>query len=605
MSSIDRLRQTKMDRRQFLQATAMVGGTLAFQATLPAWARSGTGADLKGLMALSGSQFDLHVASTKHAIASKQGRAILINGQLPAPLLRWREGDELTLNVKNHLTSDTSIHWHGVLLPFQMDGVPGVSFPGIKPGESFTYEFPLVQAGTYWYHSHSGLQEQLGHYGPIIIEPKGADPVHYDREYMIVLSDWTFENPHRVFAKLKKMSDNYNFQQRTLGDFYDDVQEEGFDRALSERLMWGAMRMNPTDIADVTSATYTYLLNGHSPSENWTGMFVPGERVRLRFINAAAMSIFNVRIPGLPMTVVQADGLNVEPVETDEFQIGTAETYDVIVQPKATQAYTLMAESNDRSGFARATLTPKLGMIAAVPELRPRPTLSMKDMAMDHGAQQMNSPVMAGMDHSKMDHKQMSHSGMEQGAMGHDMSATEENQAHNHAKGPGVVGLAMKPLNRLAERPSGLENAPHRVLVYTDLKALDRNPDVRAPEREIVLHLTSNMERYMWSFDGVKFSEVDGPIVFYKDERLRLTMVNDTMMPHPIHLHGMFFELLTGETSDVYKPRKHTIVAKPGEKLSIDITADAMGDWAFHCHLLYHMHAGMMRVVSVRDEGSA
>ncbi len=601
MHLMTRLNQTKIRRRQFLRNTALVGGAIAFQAKLPAWAKSGSGADLSGLKAMAGSQFALQVAATKHVIDGKQGRAVLINGQLPAPLLRWREGDELTLNVTNQLASDTSIHWHGILLPFHMDGVPGVSFPGIKPGKTFTYEFPLMQAGTYWYHSHSGLQEQLGHYGPIIIEPKDADPVAFDREYVIVLSDWTFEDPHRVYAKLKKMSDNYNFQQQTVDDFLDDAQKEGFDRAFSQRLMWGSMRMNPTDIADVTGATYTYLLNGHSPSENWTGLFAPGERVRLRFINAAAMSIFNVRIPGLPMTVVQADGLNVKPIETDEFQIGVAETYDVIVQPSEKQAYTLMAESNDRSGFARATLAPQLGMVAPVPERRPRPTLTMKDMAMDHNSHQINNPSAADNGTAKTDHKHKGHGGMDHAAMGHDMPAMNVVQAHDHAKGPGVVGLAMNPTNRLAERPHGLEDAPHRVLVYSDLRALDRNPDVRAPEREMELHLTSNMERYMWSFDGVKFSEVDGPIVFHKDERLRLTMVNDTMMPHPIHLHGMFFEVLTGNTSDTHKPRKHTIVAKPGEKLSIDITADAVGDWAFHCHLLYHMHAGMMRVVSVRD----
>jgi CopA family copper-resistance protein len=587
----------------------MIGGALAFQTSLPAWARSGLSADLGGLKALSGTQFDLHVAGMQHSIDGEQGRAVLINGQLPAPLLRWREGDELTLNVTNHLKVDTSIHWHGILLPFQMDGVPGVAFPGIRPDATFTYEFPLIQAGTYWYHSHSGLQEQLGHYGPIIVEPKSADPVAYDREFVIVLSDWTFEEPHHVFAKLKKMSDNYNFQQRTVGDFFNDAKEQGFNQALSERLMWGAMRMNPTDIADLTSATYTYLLNGHSPSENWTGLFKPGERVRLRVVNAAAMSIFNVRIPGLSMTVVQADGLNVEPVETDEFQIGVAETYDVIVQPKAKQAYTLIAESNDRSGFARATLSPQLGMIAPVPDLRARPILTMKDMAMNHAAHQKDmasTPDMdhSNMDHSKMDHSQMGQGGMDHSATGHRMPVMKEGQTHDHAKGPGVESLAMYPTSRLTERPNGLEDVPHRVLVYSDLKALDRNPDVRAPEREMELHLTSNMTRYMWSFDGVKFSEVDGPIVFYQDERLRLTMVNDTMMPHPIHLHGMFFEVVTGKTTDPYKPRKHTIVVKPGEKLSLDITADAVGDWAFHCHLLYHMHAGMMRVVSVREKAA-
>lgn len=524
---------------------------------------------MRGLKPLRGRNFDLHVSHTSRTIDGKTGHAVLVNGQLPAPLLRWREGDTVALNVTNHLhNEDTSIHWHGILLPYQLDGVPGLSFPGIKPGETFRYEFPLQQAGTYWYHSHSGLQEQQGHYGPIIIEPRGDDPVDYDREFVIVLSDWTFEHPHKVFAKLKKMSHIYNFQQRTAADFFDDVEAQGFNRALSERMMWGAMRMNPADIADVTGATYTYLLNGHAPAENWQALFQPGERVRLRFINASAMSIFNVRIPELPMTIVQADGLDVQPVETDEFQIGVAETYDAVVTPN-NQAYTIVAESNDRSGFARGTLTPELGAVAPVPPLRPRPTLTMKDMAMDHRD------------------------------MGHETHMHHTpTQRHDHAKGPGVVGLAANPTNRLHERPLGLEDAPHRVLVYTDLHSLTPNPDTRAPQREMELHLTSNMERYMWSFDGLKFSEVRDPIVFHEGERLRLTLVNDTMMPHPIHLHGMFFDVVTAEHD--HKPRKHTVVVKPGEKMSINVTADAVGDWAFHCHLLYHMHAGMMRVVSVQ-----
>jgi CopA family copper-resistance protein len=593
-----------MRRRQFIRNAGLLGASSLVSGALPAWAMSGRDTDLAGISALSGNRFDLNVDRAKRWIDGEQGSAILVNGQLPAPLLRWREGDEVTLNVTNHLNVDTSIHWHGILLPFHMDGVPGVSFPGIRPGSTFTFEFPLIQAGTYWYHSHSGLQEQLGHYGPIIIEPKARDRVDYDREYVIVLSDWTFENPHQVFATLKKMSHAYNFQQRTVGDFFADVAAEGFDAAMAERLMWGSMRMNPADIADVTGATYTYLLNGHSPAENWTGLFNPGERIRLRVINASAMSIFNVRIPGLPMTVVQADGLDVEPVETDEFQIGVAETYDVIVQPASRNALTLMAESNDRSGYARATLTPQLGMVAPVPELRPRPTLTMKDMAMDHGsmdhgAMDHDSMDHGSMDHGSTDHSAKNHAGMDHAEMAEAAAEPSEPQVHNHAKGPGVVGLAMNPSNRLAERPVGLEEVAHRVLVYTDLKARDLNPDLRAPERELELHLTSNMERYMWSFDGRKFSEVKAPIVFYQGERLRLTLVNDTMMPHPIHLHGMFFDVVTAEHD--HKPRKHTIVVKPGEKMSVDITADAPGDWAFHCHLLYHMHAGMMRVVSIRD----
>ena len=570
-----------LTRRDLLRAATGVSAL----ALLPPWARAGAATDLAGIKALSGQVFDLDVSAARHAIDGKQGKAVLVNGQLPAPLLRWREGDEIELNVTNRLDVDTSIHWHGLLLPFQMDGVPGVSFPGIKPGQTFTYRFPVRQAGTYWYHSHSGLQEQLGHYGPIIIEPRDVDPVSFDREFVVVLSDWTFENPHRVFAKLKKMADTYNYQQRTLKDFFADAEAEGFDRAYAERVMWGSMRMNPTDIADVTGATYTYLVNGHSPAESWEGLFEPGERVRLRFINAAAMSIFNVRIPGLSMSIVQADGLNVQPVETDEFQIGVAETFDAIVVP-GDRAYTIMAEGNDRSGFAAATLAPRSGMRADVPALRPRPTLTMKDMAMDHASH--------GADDSSMDHGSMDHA-----AMGHTMVKSEP-QRHDHPVGPGVVGLAENPVNRLHERPLGLENEQHRVLVYTELRSLEPNPDAREPAREIELHLTSNMERYMWSFDGLKFSEVTEPIRFYKNERLRLVLVNDTMMPHPIHLHGMFFEVVTGDHD--HKPRKHTVVVKPGEKMAVDISADAIGDWAFHCHLLYHMHGGMMRVVSVQEK---
>lgn len=615
-----------LNRRQFLRYGAYGVSAATLSLSLPPWALSGSATDLTGMKALSGNRFDLSVSQKTCTIDGKAGRGVLVNGQLPAPLLRWREGESVTLRVTNNLRVDTSIHWHGILLPFQMDGVPGVTFPGIRPGETFVYEFPLQQAGTYWYHSHSGLQEQSGHYGPIIIEPRGTDADAGNREYVILLSDWTFEDPHHVYSKLKKMSDNYNFQKRTVGEFFKDSQEDGLTNAVRDRLMWGAMRMNAADIADVTGATYTYLINGHGPEDNWTGLFQPGESIRLRFINASAMSIFNVRIPGLTLRVVQSDGLPVQPVETDEFQIGVAETYDVIVEPDD-RAYTMVAESNDRYGMARATLAPQTGMKAIVPPLRSRPTLTMKDMAMDHSAMghgDMNDVQVnhGGMNHesmgrsmmksegsvpAKMDHSEMHHGKMNLPAIPSPRGTAPAHaqakplQEHNHVVGPGVVGLAANPVNRLAERPLGLEDVEHRVLVYTDLRARKKNPDQRSPEREIELHLTSNMERYMWSFDGLKFSEVDGPIKLYRDERVRLTMVNDTMMPHPIHLHGMFFEVVTEDSE--YKPRKHTIVIKPGEKLSVDITADAVGDWAFHCHLLYHMHAGMMRVVSVVDKG--
>lgn len=597
--------------RRRLLTSAGAGAALALSPLdfLPAWARSGTDISQLGLKVLSGTEFNLDIAETPVTIEGKSGRGIVVNGQLPAPLLRWREGDTVTLNVTNRLRVDTSIHWHGILLPFQMDGVPGVTFPGIKPGETFTYRFPVRQAGTYWYHSHSGLQEQLGHYGPILIDPADKDPVAFDRDYIVMLSDWTFEDPNRVFAKLKKMSDTYNFQERTVGDFVKDAQATGLSKALRDRAMWGRMRMSPTDIADVTGATYTYLVNGHGPDDNWTALFEPGERVRLRFINASAMTIFNVRIPGLPMSVVQTDGQNVRPTHADEIQIGVAETYDVIVQPKADRAYTLMCESMDRSGFGRATIAPRLGMQAEIPALRERPLLTMRDMGMAHDMSASGMDHDMGGDHGSMD---MSSGGNDMGDMDMGGSKTmtgtmagmtmDDMQSHNHPKGVGVDNVAMLPTDRLGEPGIGLENMPHKVLVYTDLRSRTPNPDMRPPGRAIELHLTGNMERYMWSFDGKKFSEVKDPIVFQEGERVRVTLVNDTMMAHPIHLHGMFFELVTGDHHN--KPRKHTILVRPGEKLSFDVTADAVGDWAFHCHLLYHMHAGMFQVVSVKPSAT-
>lgn len=581
-------------RRAFIRGTTGLAGAVAAESLFAPWARSA------GLTrrpeALTGTRFDLAISRARVSIDGRAGDAILVNGALPAPLLRWREGDVITINVENRLDVDTSIHWHGVLLPFQMDGVPGMSFPGIKPGETFAYRFPVKQSGTYWYHSHSGLQEQSGHYGPIVIDPKEEDPVAYDREHVIVLSDWTFMKPERLFSKLKKNAESFNFEKRTLGDFMRDAGRDGLGPTLKERAMWGEMRMSPADIADIGGATYAYLVNGRGPAANWTGLFSPGERVRLRIINASAMTIFNVRIPGLPMTVVAADGQNVRPVETDEFQIGVAETYDVILHPED-RAYALMAETIDRSGYARATLAPRAGMTAPVPALRKPPRLTMKDMGMSHmhmGDMDTAGGGMNGMDMSGMDMAHMDH-----GATGHDMSGGAEKTIKT---GVGVDMVAAAPQNRLSDPGLGLENVGHRVLTYAQLESFHPNPDKRAPGRELEIHLTGNMHRYMWSFDGVKFSAVEKPILFHEGERLRLTLVNDTMMSHPIHLHGMFFDVVNRD--DDRKPRKHTIIVKPGEKVSLDVTADAVGDWAFHCHLLYHMAAGMMQTVEVAPRGA-
>ena len=576
-----------IDRRALLRAGTLGAAGLGLSSLFPAWAQSGShGLATKGMPTLTGNDFQFRIGHSPFTVGERTGHAITINGVLPAPLLRLKEGQQFRLHVTNELDEDTSIHWHGLIVPFAMDGVPGVSFPGIPARGTFTYEFPIVQSGTYWYHSHSGLQEQLGHYGPMVIDPAGADPVAYDREHVIVLSDWTFLHPHRLFARLKQEGGFFNRQRETLlGERDENLTHE-------ERLMFARMRMDPTDIADVTAAAYTYLINGHGPTENWTGLFRPGERVRLRIINAAAQTIFNVRIPGLPMTVVAADGQYVRPVTVEEFQIGNAETYDVIVQPPESRAYTFVAESIDRSGLGRATLAPRMGMVAPVPPLRERPTLSMAEMGM------------GGMDHGSM-------SGMDHGAMGHDGMAQGSMAGMNHSNmdmrdastvsfpvGVGVDMIAPNPVDRTGDPGIGLENVGHRVLTYGDLIALTPNPDPRAPTRSIEIHRTGNMERFMWSIDGEKLSENPEPIRFAHNERVRVTMVNDTMMTHPMHLHGHFFEVVNGHPGN--HPFKHTVMVLPGGKLTFDLTADAPGDWAFHCHLLYHMHAGMMRVVKVR-----
>lgn len=596
-----------IQRRSFLRAGAMGLAGLGMIGLMPAWARSGSPGLAPTLPTLSGEDIHLKIANSAFSVGGRTGHAVTVNGVLPAPLIRLREGQNVRLHVENTLDEDSSIHWHGLLVPFQMDGVPGLSFPGIKPRSTFTYEFPLLQSGTYWYHSHSGLQEQQGHYGPMIIDPADADPVAYDREHVIVLSDWTFLHPHQLVNKLKAEGGYFNRQKQTLFGAIRGGPEEAM--STGDRAMWGQMRMDPADIADVTASTYHYLINGHGPQENWTGLFQPGERVRLRIINAATMSIFNIRIPGLRMTVVSADGQNVRPVTVDEFQIGNAETYDVIVQPTEDKAFTFVAETIERSGMARATLAPRMGMTAEVPPLRPRPTLTMKDMGM------------GGMDHGAMGHGDIDHAAMGHAAMGHAAANAAADHGSSHSMGGmnmrdktlvpdsvkvgvGVDAIAMAPVDRTGDPGLGLEDVGHRVLTYRDLMALTPNPDKRPPQRTIEVHLTGNMERFMWSFDGEKFSEGVEPIRFERNERARVVLINNTMMTHPIHLHGHFFELVNGHTGSY--PRKHTVNVLPGGKASFDLTADAPGDWAFHCHLLLHMHAGMFRVVTVRPmEGEA
>lgn len=594
-----------LDRRSFLRTTALVGGGVVLNAVSPAWAQTHSVGMSGGAAELSGTDIKLTIGHAMITIDGREGHAVAINGMVPGPLIRLKEGTTVRLSVTNTLNEDTSIHWHGLLVPFQMDGVPGVSFPGIKAGETFTYEFPVKQSGSYWYHSHSGLQEQEGHYAPIIIEPAGADPIAFDREHVVVLSDYSFTHPHRLFEKLKQQAGVFNYQKQTVADLL-----AGKNQTLDERMAWAKELMDPTDISDITGAVYTYLINGRGPGDNWTALFKPGERVRLRFINAATQSIFNVRIPGLKLEVVAADGQHVRPVLVDEFQIGNAETYDVIVNPTEDRAFTIVSEAVDRSGMGRATLAPRAGMTAEVPPLRERPLGTMRDMGMAHdmsgtsASDHADHGDKAAMAVPGMAAPRVRGSDVMQDMPGMDMSMRNWMNAPQVEMGPGVQSIAPMPSDRTGETGQGLESVGHRVLVYKDLIALEPNADTRAPSRELEIHLTGNMERFMWGFDGKKFSDKPAPYAFRKNERVRVSLINDTMMAHPIHLHGHFFQL-AHKAPLGHMPRKHTVIVAPGGVVKFDFTAEP-GDWAFHCHMLYHMHAGMFQVFTVRPfEGAA
>lgn len=602
----------KPTRRTFIKglaATGILGGLGMWR--VPVWAVTSPGQ----ANVLTGNDFDLFIGEIPVNITGAARTAMTINGSLPGPVLRWREGDTVTLRVRNRLQEDTSIHWHGIILPANMDGVPGLSFHGIAPDGMYEYKFDVNQNGTYWYHSHSGLQEQAGVYGALVIDAKDPEPFSYDRDYVVLLSDWTDENPDRVLAKLKKQSDYYNYHKRTVGDFIDDVSEMGWSAAIADRKMWAEMKMSPTDLADVSGYTYTYLMNGQAPDGNWTGIFKPGEKIRLRFINAAAMTYFDVRIPGLKMTVVAADGQYVKPVSVDEFRIAVAETYDVIVEPEDEQAYTIFAQSMDRTGYSRGTLAVREGLSAPVPEVDPRPLISMADMGMDHGSMdgmehgsmQSGMASMAGMDHSKMagmDHSQMagmshgSMSGMDHSQMAGMDHGTMQSHPASETNNPLVDMQTMTPAPNLSDPGIGLRDNGRQVLTYSDLRSTFLDPDGRDPSRTIELHLTGHMEKFSWSFDGIKFSDAE-PLRLKYGERVRITLVNDTMMAHPIHLHGMWSDL--EDENGNFLVRKHTIDIPPGSKRSYRVTADALGRWAYHCHLLLHMEMGMFREVRVDE----
>jgi CopA family copper-resistance protein len=652
-------------RRRFVQGI-VAGGVMA---GLDLWRWPAFAAKSSaGPATLSGNLFNLVVEQVSVNYAGRPAYATAVNGLVPAPTLRWREGDTVTLSVTNRLKDTTSIHWHGIRTPSDMDGVPGLSFPGIAPGKTFVYRFPVRQSGTFWYHSHSRFQEQTGQYGALIIEPQDKHPVEYDREYVVVLSDWTDTDPEVIFSNLKQQSDYYNFHQRTVGTFLSDARTKGLGATISNRLTWGRMNMSPTDILDVSGSTYIYLVNGQPPDANWTGLFRPRERLRLRFINASSMTIFDVRIPGLPMSVVQTDGNDVEPVTVDEFRISVAETYDVIVQPADASPYTIFAQAEDRTGYARGTLAPSYGMTAAIPPMDPRPLRTMADMGMGKisgmtmggmgsvsGMQTRGIGGMSGMEgggnmsgirmgetksppENEMRVMNMgATSGMKMETMpGMKMRNASEPAADEYAKraqmtginapgqpgprtsaeftvpdmggmkaplsenvtphpDPQVDNVAEMPTERLSSAGEGFPPG-RRVLTYADLRAVYRGTDPRPPDRDIEIHLTGNMERFIWGFNGERFSDAE-PIRLKLGERVRIILVNDTMMEHPIHLHGLWSELENGKGA--FRPYKHTLNIKGGERLTYLVSADTPGQWAFHCHLLYHMEAGMFRAMIV------
>jgi CopA family copper-resistance protein len=635
-----------LTRRRFVQGLAAGGAIAALDwGAHPLFGETGHRAP----DTLTGNHFALTIDYLPVNFTGKRRLATAVNSSVPGPTLRWREGETATLAVTNRLKETTSIHWHAIRLPSGMDGVPGLSFPGIKPNETFVYQIPVVQSGTYWYHSHSRFQEQTGVAGAIVIEPRDKDLIQFDREYVVLLTDWTDTDPETVYSNLKEQSDYYNYHQRTAGTFFSDVKKMGLKPTISNRMMWGRMNMSPTDIADVTGATYTYLMNGNTPHANWTGLFQPGEKVRLRFVNGSAMTFFDVRVPGLPMTVVQADGNDVEPVTVDEFRISPAETYDVIVQPHENATYTIFAQSEDRSGYARGTLASRMGMVAEIPQMDPRPMRTMADM----GMASMTGMNMAGIDGMKgKDMPAMAKNGAAQDGMkGMDMSGSSEKTMPEMNKtgmaatgkhsmagmlmgnaagtipfpqprpntmplpgagaievkltpsspvhmrvGPQVVEVAMNTSERLNDPGNGLQGNGRRVLIYADLRARYRGVDARPPSREIELHLSGNMERFIWGFNGKKFSDAE-PIELKLGERVRIILINDTMMEHPIHLHGVWSELENGHGE--FNPYKHTITVKPAERVSYLVSADTPGRWAYHCHLLYHMEAGMFRTVVI------
>lgn len=596
-----------LSRRRFVQGLAAGGALAAF-----GWPHSGLATPR--VPVLTGTDFDLVIDELPVNFTGRVRPGVAVNGSVPAPTLRWREGTTVELRVRNALRPgsihgrQTSIHWHGILLPANMDGVPGMSFDGIGPGETYRYRFDLRQSGTYWYHSHSGFQEQAGLYGALIVDAAEPEPFDYQRDHVVLLSDWTDLAPADLYARLKKMPGHDNYAKRTVGDFLRDAKRDGLAATLEDRKLWGEMRMTPTDLSDVNAHTYTYLINGTTSLGNWTGLFAPGEKVRLRFINGAAMTHFDVRIPGLKLTVVAADGQNVHPVSVDEFRIAPAETFDVIVEPAGQDAFTIFAQDIGRTGYVSGTLAVREGLRAPVPKVDARPILTMDDMG--HGGMGHAGIKHGGMDHGGHDMSSTKHAstkGMEggcganmhgsmHGSMQHSMQDSMQAHPASEHGSPLVDMQTMAPAPKLDDPGIGLRDNGRRVLSYSMLRSLFEDPDGRDPGRTVELHLTGHMERFAWSFDGQPFASAE-PLRLNYGERMRIVLVNDTMMTHPIHLHGMWSDL--EDERGEFLVRKHTVDMPPGTKRGYRVRADALGHWAYHCHLLYHMEAGMMREVQV------
>lgn len=590
-----------LSRRQFVQGLAAGGAMLGFGL----WPRQSWALRSPGqIEVLAGTRFDLSIGETLVNYTGKTRPAITINGSVPGPILRWKEGTRVQLRVRNDLPrgsihgDSTSIHWHGILLPANMDGVPGLSFNGINRGESYLYEFDVRQGGTYWYHSHSGFQEQGGMYGALIVDPIEPAPFSYDRDYVVLLSDWTDMDPARLFNRLKKFSEYDNYYQRTVTDFIRDARSDGLRETLRDRREWsGGMRMTPTDLSDVNANTYTYLMNGTTSLGNWTGIFRSGEKIRLRFINGSAMTYFDVRIPGLKMTVVEVDGQYVHPLSVDEFRIAAAETFDVIVEPSGQDAFTIFAQDSARTGYVSGTLAVREGLRAPVPELDPRPLLTMADMGHgNHGNHGAHGGHAAAAADPHAGHGAPAAQGGHAGHGGNGMQM----QAHpaSETRNPLVDMQTMTPEPRLADPGIGLRDNGRKVATYADLKSLFPDPDGREPGRTVELHLTGHMERFSWSFDGIRFNDAE-PLRLNYGERMRIVLVNDTMMSHPIHLHGLWSDLEDEQGN--FHLRKHTVDMPPGTRRSYRVRADALGRWAYHCHLFYHMEAGMFREVRVEE----